>query len=73
MTVQYLTDVKGKKKGVFLNMTDWQLLQKKLDALHIKLTEIEKKRKEILTDYKKSKTEKHHFSSNVDTLKASLK
>lgn len=32
MTVQYLTDTKGKKTGVVLGIKDWERIQKKLNA-----------------------------------------
>ncbi|MCD6010233.1 MAG: hypothetical protein K0Q79_95 [Flavipsychrobacter sp.] len=32
MTVQYLTDTKGKKTGVLLGIKDWEKIQKKLNA-----------------------------------------
>ena len=31
MTVQYLTDAKGKKTGVLLSINDWEKIQKKLN------------------------------------------
>ena len=36
MTVQYLTDTKGKKTGVLLGIKDWEKIQKKL---HIEKSE----------------------------------
>ncbi len=32
MTVQYLTDTKGKKTGVLLAIKDWEKIQKKLNT-----------------------------------------
>ena len=32
MTIQYLTDPKGKKTGVLLSMKDWEKIQKKLNT-----------------------------------------
>jgi len=32
MTVQYLTDLKGKKTGVLLAIKDWEKIQKKLNT-----------------------------------------
>lgn len=32
MTVQFLTDQKGKKTGVVLSMKDWEKLQKELNT-----------------------------------------
>jgi len=32
MTVQYLTDLKGKKTGVLLDIKDWEKIQKKLNT-----------------------------------------
>ena len=32
MTVQYLTDTKGKKTGVLLSIKDWDKIQKKLNT-----------------------------------------
>ncbi len=71
MTVEYLT--KGKKKGVFLSMSDWQSLRKELELLHLFVHSIEKRRKEILDNYRKAKKEKHHFSSDISELKAALR
>ncbi|MBC7553768.1 MAG: hypothetical protein H7257_07295 [Taibaiella sp.] len=32
MTIQYLTDKKGRKTGVLLSMKDWEDIQKKLNT-----------------------------------------
>jgi hypothetical protein len=32
MTVQYLTDLKGKKTGLLLDIKDWEKIQKKLNT-----------------------------------------
>lgn len=32
MTIQYLTDPKGKKTGVLLSIKDWEKIQKKLNT-----------------------------------------
>ena len=32
MTVQYLTDTKGKKTGVLLGIKDWEKIQKRLNS-----------------------------------------
>lgn len=32
MTVQFLTDTKGKKTGVLLSIKDWEKIQKKLNT-----------------------------------------
>ena len=32
MTVQYLTDLKGKKTGVLLSIKDWEKIQKQLNT-----------------------------------------
>lgn len=32
MTVQYLTDQKGKKTGVLLSIKDWEKIQKRLNT-----------------------------------------
>ncbi len=32
MTVQYLTDQKGKKTGVLVSIKDWEKIQKKLNT-----------------------------------------
>lgn len=71
MTVEYL--VKGKKKGVFLSLSDWNSIKKELESLHLFVEALEKRRDKILRNYKKAKKEKHHFSSDISELKASLK
>ena len=71
MTVQYLT--KGKKKGVFLSLNDWQSLREELESLHILIASIEKRRKAIFLNFKHAKKEKHIFSSDISELKAALK
>jgi hypothetical protein len=73
MTVQYIIDTKGKKKGVFVSLNDWLSLQKELDILHKKIASIDKRRKEIKANYLKSKTEKKQFSSDINDLKSLLK
>ncbi|MEO8150485.1 MAG: hypothetical protein ABI723_22835 [Bacteroidia bacterium] len=71
MTVEYLT--KGKKKGVFLSVEDWDSIQKELNLLKDEISEIEKRRKEILKNFNKSKKEKLKFSSDLNQLKTALK
>ena len=73
MTLQYITDTNGKRKGVFLSMDDWNSVKKKLDNADGKLKQIEKRRAEILKNYKSSKKDKHTFSSDISQLKKMLK
>ena len=71
MTVQYITN--EKKKGVFLSIRDWKALQNELLSLQKKMSSIEKRRNEILYNYRSSKKEKHLFSSDINVLKTMLK
>lgn len=73
MTLQYVTDIKGKRRGVFLSIEDWNRVKEKLDSISLKLKLIEKKRSDVLKNYKKSKKEKHVFSSDISQLKNMLK
>ncbi|HLG35661.1 MAG TPA: hypothetical protein VI757_12335 [Bacteroidia bacterium] len=71
MTIQYLT--KGKKKGVFLSLRDWNSVKKELQELQAQLSSIETRRKEILLHFSMSKKEVHRFSSRISDLKSMLK
>jgi peptidoglycan hydrolase CwlO-like protein len=73
MNVQFITDFKGRKKGIFLSLADWNSVQKQLELLQSKVSSIEKRRNQILTNLKKSKGEKHIFSSDIRQLKSILK
>jgi len=71
MTVHYIT--RGKRKGVFLSSRDWNTVRKELETLHARLASIEKRRMEILLNFKKSKKEKHSFSSSLSDLKSAIR
>ena len=73
MTVQYLTNTKGKKTGVFLSISDWDQIQKELELLHKRISQIDQKRKLIRFNFIKSKKESKKFSSDQEALKAMLK
>ena len=71
MTLHYLT--RGKKKGVFLTLRDWNSVKKELEELQTQLSRIEKRRKEIMLNFNMSKKETHKYSSRISDLKAMLK
>jgi len=71
MTIHYVT--RGNKKGVFLSVRDWNAVKKKLETLQSDLESIEKRRREILHNFKRAKKEAHKFSSSVSELKKNLK
>lgn len=73
MSIQYLTDTSGKKKGVFLSITDWKSIQTRLQIMQSRLSAIEKKRSHIQQSYRQSKNEKLVFSSDITHLKQLLK
>ena len=52
MTIQYLT--KGKKKGVFLSLRDWNSVKKELQELQTQLYSIEARRKDIMQNFSMS-------------------
>ena len=73
MSIQYLIDTRGKKKGVFLSINDWKTFQAQLHSMQARLSAIEKKRSQILRNYRQSKNEKLVFSSDINHLKQLLK
>lgn len=73
MTLQYIIDNRGRKKGVFLSLHDWLNLKKELDLLHKKISSIEIRRKQIRRNFLKSRREKQNFSFDISDLKEMVK
>ncbi len=42
MTLQYITDINGKRKGVFISIEDWNIVKQKLDSATNSLNQIKK-------------------------------
>jgi hypothetical protein len=66
MTVQYLTDQKGKKTGVLLSIKDWERIQKKLNT-ELFYEEFRESVREIKA-YKKGKKELRDISELLNEL-----
>lgn len=66
MTVQYLTDQKGKKTGVLVSIKDWEKIQKKLNT-ELFYEEFRESVREIKA-YKKGKKELRDISELLNEL-----